>query len=193
MHSQLGQDAWILNKFSTPGYFLEIGAFHPTDLSNTYDLELAGWRGVSVDPVPAGDWAGLRPHTVLVDRVITCDGRDVEFVKGDELGGIREHLDHHRHLVEDKPIVTLPSMSVRDLLTEYDVPRHIQYLSLDTEGSELEILQAFPFDEVAVDAITVEHNFEEPKRTQIRDLLASHGFVLETPMKWDDWYVRPTK
>jgi hypothetical protein len=44
--------------------------------------------------------------------------------------------------------------------------------------------------QVAVDAITVEHNFEEPKRTQIRDLLASHGFVLETAMKWDDWYVR---
>jgi hypothetical protein len=86
----------------------------------------------------------------------------------------------------------MPSMSVRDLLTEYAVPRHIQYLSLDTEGSELEILQAFPFDEVTVDAITVEHNFEEPKRTQIRDLLVSRGFVLETVMKWDDWYGRMT-
>lgn len=189
MPSQLGQDTWILSKYSTPGYFIEIGAFHPRDLSNTEVLEQHGWRGLAVDPFPKGDWS-TRPDTILVESVITGDGRDVRFIKADELGGIESHLVYHKEQVKAKPVVEIPSITPRELIERYSVPQHVHYLSVDTEGSELEILEAFPFDQLTVDAITVEHNFEEPRRTEIREYLESVGFQLDVSERWDDWYVR---
>jgi hypothetical protein len=37
----------------------------------------------------------------------------------------------------------------------------------------------------------VEHNFGEPKRTQIRELLMGLGYVWTHSVQWDDWYARP--
>ena len=65
----------------------------------------------------------------------------------------------------------------------------IHYVSIDTEGSEYEILAAFPFDAYQVGAFTIEHNCEEPKRARIRELLESHGYRFSREQLVDDWYV----
>lgn len=73
---------------------------------------------------------------------------------------------------------------------EHNDPKEIDYLSVDTEGSEFSILSAFDFDAYRIRVITVEHNFT-PAREQIRDLLESRGFVrkMESVSLVDDWYV----
>jgi hypothetical protein len=73
----------------------------------------------------------------------------------------------------------------------------IDYLSLDTEGSEWEILRVFNFDIYTIRLITVEHNYfegtgfpplEKEKKDKIQKFLESRGFVLEKTIKADDWY-----
>ena len=63
-------------------------------------------------------------------------------------------------------------------------------MSIDTEGSEFAILNAFDFDRWRFGALTVEHNFL-PQREAIHTLLVSHGYtrVLAHISKQDDWYV----
>jgi hypothetical protein len=70
-------------------------------------------------------------------------------------------------------------------------PKTIDYLSIDTEGSELEILSAFDFSAHHVRIITVEHN-HSPIRGKLHDLLTSNGFTraFEEFSDWDDWYLR---
>jgi hypothetical protein len=77
-----------------------------------------------------------------------------------------------------------------DLLTKYDAPQVIDYLSIDTEGSELDILSNFDFDYYKFKVITVEHNFTE-QREKINQLLTSKGYkqVLREISAFDDWYV----
>ena len=186
--AQLNQDLWVLQNIRKPGYFVEFGAFHPHTLSNTSLLEEHGWRGVSVDPFPAGDWTE-RPNTTLIKTVVTADGREVEFIKGDELGGIVEHVNSHRDKVADKERVRLPSMTPMQILEQVEAPTTIEYMSIDVEGAELEILEAFPFDAYTVKLLTVEHNYEEQKRTQIRNFLRTKDMHHIAPNKWDDCYV----
>jgi hypothetical protein len=83
------------------------------------------------------------------------------------------------------------TVSLNDLLAGWDAPRRIDYLSLDTEGSELDILQHFDFAARDVRLISVEHN-HTARRRPIFDLLTARGYRrrFETLSSVDDWYVR---
>ena len=83
------------------------------------------------------------------------------------------------------------TVSLDSLLEEYGCPDEIDYLSIDTEGSEYSILQKFNFKKWSFKVITVEHNFTE-MRESIFNLLTKNGYrrVLYDLNSWDDWYVK---
>ena len=82
------------------------------------------------------------------------------------------------------------TISLNDLLDLYDAPKVIDYLSIDTEGSEFEILDNFDFEKYQIRIITVEHAFTI-YRDKIYDLLLTKGYdrKLESVSDFDDWYV----
>jgi hypothetical protein len=77
------------------------------------------------------------------------------------------------------------------LLRKYKSPKYIDYLSIDTEGSEYEILNAFDFNEYKFGIITVEHNYT-PEREKIFTLLSSKGYkrMYQDISLFDDWYIK---
>jgi hypothetical protein len=83
------------------------------------------------------------------------------------------------------------TLSLDDLLSQHNAPRDIGYLSLDTEGSELDILKAFDFDAYKIHVITVEHNHKPDLRSGIHSLLSQNGYkrVFAEVSDFDDWYV----
>jgi FkbM family methyltransferase len=83
------------------------------------------------------------------------------------------------------------TISLEDLLDKYDAPAEIDYLSIDTEGSEYDILSAFNFDKYRFRVITCEHN-HAPQREKILSLLTKNGYVVKHRelSLFDDWYVR---
>jgi FkbM family methyltransferase len=82
------------------------------------------------------------------------------------------------------------TVTLKDLLKQNKAPKLIDYLSIDTEGSELEILKSFDFRQYDVRLITVEHNYRND-RDDIHRLLQSNGFVrkFKAASLVDDWYV----
>jgi hypothetical protein len=84
------------------------------------------------------------------------------------------------------------TITLTELLQSHGAPEVIDYLSIDTEGSEFDILNAFEFNRYRFRVITVEHNFA-PQRGDIYRLLTEHGYrrVAETASRFDDWYVHP--
>jgi hypothetical protein len=84
----------------------------------------------------------------------------------------------------------ISTISLNDLLDKYNAPKEIDYLSIDTEGSEFEILNAFDFSEHKFKIITCEHNFTQ-MRESIYSLLTKNGYgrkYTDLPV-FDDWYV----
>jgi hypothetical protein len=84
------------------------------------------------------------------------------------------------------------TISLLDMLDKYNAPSIIDYMSIDTEGSEYEILKAFDFNRYKFKVISCEHNFTSA-RDSIHRLLESKGYErkYEHLSQWDDWYVRP--
>ena len=82
------------------------------------------------------------------------------------------------------------TVSLLDLLIQAKAPREIDFLSVDTEGSELAILKAFDFSRFRFNAISVEHNFG-PNRSSIRRCLEEAGYrqVHQDISGVDDWFV----
>lgn len=195
--SQLGQDLWVLERsgHKREGFFVEFGATDGVTLSNTWLLEKHfGWTGICADPNPKF-FAQLQDNrTCQVSNACIAgkSGETVEFILADAFGGIAEFADVDTHKAKRQAykseghVISVQTISLDDFLTDNNAPQEIDYLSIDTEGSEYEILKDFPFDKWKIQRMTVEHNFTE-NRLRIRELLEKHGYQC-TERDFDDWY-----
>ena len=197
--AQLGQDLWVIEQsgHKRGGFFVEFGATDGIALSNTYLLETDyGWNGLCSEPNP-GFFKELEKNrrcTVTRDCILGCTGEEVTFILADVYGGVVDYADVDAHSDKRRAYeakgksVKLKTISLDDYLNRYDAPHQIDYISIDTEGSEYEILRNFPFDSWDVEMFTIEHNFT-PQRAQIRDLMEGHGYRC-VEKEWDDWFTR---
>jgi FkbM family methyltransferase len=196
--SQLGQDVEVIKFYNDKenGFFIEIGASDGIELSNTYLLETKyNWKGICCEPIPSRfeKLVVNRPNSICInDAVYNQSGLQVTFDIAhnfDLLSGIAEHIDCHKSTVDsNKSTVQVNTISLLDVLEKAKAPSFIDYMSLDTEGSELEILKAFNFEKYTFGLIDVEHNYIEPRRSEIKTLLLSKGYVYKGENKWDDMY-----
>ena len=106
------------------------------------------------------------------------------------LSGISIDITTHLKVVNETKTnqITVKTISFNDLLEKSNAPLFIDYLSLDTEGSELKILQSVDFQKYTFGLIDVEHNYQEPIKTQIKDLLISNGYIYIRENRFDDCY-----
>lgn len=199
--SQIGQDVFALYRLNWKrgGYFVEFGATNGFDLSNTYLLEKDfGWNGILAEPAKVWheELKSNRSASLDFDCVWNKSGEIVNFTVAQEAeySTISSFTDKDAHASARNKGETFPvkTISLNDLLKRHGAPSTIDYLSIDTEGSELEILEAFDFNQYAISVITCEHNFS-CQRAKIYKLLSSHGFirVFEGFSRWDDWYIHP--
>jgi FkbM family methyltransferase len=187
--SQIGQDKWVLETMFpgvTDGYFLDVGSGHGTFHSNTVELERRGWSGICVDPFPTS--METRTCQVFKEVVWSVPGQIMTFQKAEGLGGLADTLDRWKDEAMKAPSVEITTTTLDDLLTRAKAPAFIHFLSLDIEGAELEALRAFPFDRIRVGAMAIEHNYEEPKRTQLIEFLAQKGYRRTHEFNQDDFF-----
>jgi len=200
--AQLFQDLFVLwsTKEKRRGYFVDIGACDGVFLSNTLLLERDyGWRGIVAEPNPifATKLKKNRRAFVSTQCVWSVSGKRLAFKQVAEpeystLQDIDPQDSHEGRGTRSKfTTVEVRSISLNDLLAKAKAPSNIDFLSLDTEGSELEILQATDLKKWRFGHICVEHNFT-PRRREIFELLSRNGYTRVMPhiSRWDDWYVR---
>lgn len=197
--SQNGQDlfALLINDFKFEGYFIEIGATNGVALSNTYLLENKfNWTGLLVEP------AKIWHNDLFVNRKCHISTKCVHDTSGDEvifnetkkrsLSTIDSYSKNDAwgsSRVSGKKY-KVETITLNDLIEQFKLPEVIDFLSIDTEGSELDILSQVNFSRYRFRAITCEHNFTS-NRERIYSLLTRNGYerVYEDLSLGDDWYV----
>lgn len=197
--SQIGQDLDVAKfyNFKKNGFFVEIGASDGIRLSNTYFLEkILDWKGICSEPVPYkfNLLVKNRPNSFCSSRpVYSTSNQLVTFSISnycDDLSGISDHIDAHTEMVNaNKTDLVAVTISLTELLDQGKAPSFIEYLSLDTEGSEMEILKGVDHEKYKFGIIDVEHNYIEPRRTEMREYLISKGYKLEKENQHDDRYM----
>lgn len=197
---QRSKDGYIMfpNKNSTDfkvtyGTFLEIGCWQGTHYSQSKELEDAGWSGICVDPFP---FLFENRKATLISKAVSKDGKPREFVKvfrdrrcgGDVsyFSGFKDSIAFHWPLIEkhcDYIIGNVETIRFGDIGT----PLHTNFLSVDTEGSELEIISSIDFSRYSFDMIMFEHNGVD---VGVAALLESKGYKLFKRLEIDDIFVR---
>lgn len=175
-YSQCGQDLYVYNTFfkdAECGFYVDIGAHDGKDKSNTLLFEQLGWDGVCIEPLP---WVYERLTQNRTCRCINavvsiCPEDTVEFcaIEGysEMLSGIIQCYDQ-RHIErilreEQSTGSTRKKITVKNLrFGELELPSNIDYLSLDTEGCELDILSSIDFSASYIKVISFENNYNEP-------------------------------
>lgn len=198
-NSQIEQERWVFAMCNgrRDGRFAEIGAFDGVLHSNSYFLESAhGWQGVCVEPNPAL-FARLhesRSAICLERAVYRVSDQILSFIPSQEIGTLAEFANSDRY-AEDRAeaanrhgLIEVKTISFAEIAAMSDFAETgFDYVSLDTEGSELDILRTIDLARHRIALLTIEHNFVEPRREQMRLLLAEAGYEWLN-VGFDDWY-----
>lgn len=198
--SQLGQDilALSVNGIKERGYFVEFGATDGVELNNTFILEKKfGWTGILCEPGRVWHKDLARNRNSFIDTRCVSSQSDefIDFAQAPNamLSTIVDfkESDLHAEARANSLVYQVKTVSLRDLLRTYNAPFEIDFLSIDTEGSEYSILRDFDFGEYSFNVICVEHNYTIA-RDKLFNLLVNNGYrrVHMNLSKFDDWYIR---
>lgn len=179
MYSQLGQDVWALKQCGSKrnGVFIEIGAHDGIELSNTLLIERDyEWNGICVE-------ANEDSYDRLVgNRQCQCMHRAAWGSSGESVRFHRNTIDPMFSSVAVLGGDAVETVSLNDLCDM--VGGVVDYISIDTEGTEPQILSTFDCDRYNVKCMSVEHNYVERNAQWLRAWFVDNGYEVQW-CKWD--------
>lgn len=186
--SQAGQDKWVIEQtdHKTNGFFVDIGAYDGIESSNTLTLEkYYDWNGICIEPNSS---AFLSLDEIRKSQNFLCACRDYngfcQFI-GDRVIGSKGGCE---------------CFLLEDLLQKANAPYDIDYVSLDVEGLEYEILNSFDFTKRNIKLWTIEHNLylgDDTLKKQVKEIMINNGYELAVENvthngidPFEDWYIK---
>lgn len=206
-YSQFGQDKYVIEKIfkgKKNGIFMDIGAADGINDSNSYALEKEfGWNGICIEPIiEKFEILKKNRNCILINGCIFNQEAEVDFSvvtfydRNDTgLSGIINTYDQrHLKLIEDQfknrkgnqKTIKVKTFKFNDICEKYNF-NHIDFLSIDTEGSEKLILQSIDFAKIRIDVITIENNYKD---SEIKKILEDKGYTCIALLGVDELYVK---
>ena len=171
------------------GFFVEVGANHPTEGSQTWHLEQAGWTGVLVEPQPdlAAFLVTARKNAKVFATACTSPddaGQSVPL----HVDGARSGLSRDRMAPGARTdyVIVVPTRTLDSILEEAGAPVPIDLLSVDVEGHEIEVLRGFNFGHWQPLLIMVEDHVGSLRTHRF---LKANGYRLIRRIGNNGWYV----
>jgi FkbM family methyltransferase len=202
-NSQIGQDKFIDEYFDKKEglTFLDIGAHDGVSISNTFFLEKERkWKGICVEAQPS-EFQKLKSNrncTCVNVAVSDYNGEtDFIYVEGyaNMLSGISDdyNLSHMQRIRNEVSTyggaintIKVPVRTLQSILDEHNT-HEIDFCSIDTEGSEFNIIKSIDFDKTEIKVFIIENNYGEKN---IEEFLVEKGYYLYKKIEWDDVFVK---
>jgi FkbM family methyltransferase len=197
-YSQSEQDKWVAEFFNYKknGYFIEVGAYDGIQTSNTYFLEKElEWTGICIEADP----------TIFYELYKNRKTKNINIAVSNFNGYCP--FDKAKLAISDiqNNNKMIPCSTLNEILLKNNADKHIDYLSLDIEGSEYDALESLDFNYWNIVLITVEHNLyctNSDQKNKIYNILSSNNFIRakedvvcldKNPLfynkPYEDWYI----
>ena len=170
-YSQDGEDMMLQTyyegKRDYKGFYVDIGAHHPYRFSNTAFFYNKGWRGINVEPAPSlfSSFKKYRKRDINLNVGVSDSNSSNHFyVFNDQaLNTFDEKIAEERHSNNDRykivSKIEIKTYTLEDILEKY-LPnnQHIDFLTIDVEGLDLNVLKSNNWNKFHPDFILVECN-----------------------------------
>ena len=191
-YSQGGEDAIVMKTFLylldiKKGFYLDIGAFHPYKHSNTYLLYKAGWSGINIDPRPGFKalFDKHKPRDINIEAGIGEKNSAMTYYivgKDSTMNTFsRTNLERLNLLGQVQSTIDVMVYKLSFLLESYPAVKEIDYLNIDAEGFELQVLSGLDFTIHPPKVISIEQNdvltFSDVLNSEVNGFLASKSYV----------------
>jgi FkbM family methyltransferase len=202
-------DTFLKNSSEQGGFFVELGALDGSKYSNTWVLEkILGWRGLLIEPNPANfeQVRYNRPNAIAINTAVCSTIQEVHFLISDpdrpDRGGILEFMgdeflktSHPSFDAHDQNQVNaLPRTTCLPLQLVFDLFRitNIDFLSLDVEGAEFEVIKTLNLTRTYIKWIVIEAWGKNPdKDAMVKNYVMSTGlYEFHGHVVHNDWFVR---
>ncbi len=190
-HSQCGQDQFIRETFfpnKIDGVFVDVGAYDGQTFSNTLAFERLGWRGLCVEPLPDAFRKLKDTRHAICENVAAANFDGLVLfteadcpINGKMLSGLSHHMDVSRIDGLPKNEYRVRALSLSQLLSRHALT-HVDFMSIDVEGSELLVLKGLDFDRFDVSVLAIEDNRAGP---EIPTFMHDKGYTLVTRLEQD--------
>jgi len=195
-YSQCSQDEYLENNFFKGyknGFYVDVGAHDGVDINNTLYFEKNNnWRGINIEPIKKvfDLLVKNRPNDININCAVVNHNGETEFYLNEGctemLSGIKDkydkrHLERLNNENNEKSCTTqIIKVITKKLETIFDENKisHVNYLSIDVEGAEFEVIKSINFDKVFIDIIGFENNFTDVSIPIIL-FLENNGFKLD--------------
>ena len=184
-YSQTGEDAILAHLLfgCDSGFYVDVGAFHPVTLSNTYYFYQRGWMGINIEPTPGqiALFKKLRPRDInLASAVSRARGRIrlTTFNEPAVNSADKQMIDRHIKTGQFHPTgeIVVEAYPLAEILENYIPPgKELTFLSVDVEGMELEVLESNDWDRFRPRFIAVE--WLEPPSVKVAMSTGVHDFL----------------
>lgn len=190
-YSQFAEDVTVGRLFpkSFKGFFVDVGCFHPKKYNNTYRLYKKGWRGINIDidPIKIEGFNLVRPKdTNIATAVGNIDGEMEYYSNG--FYSLTSSLDQtfaekkFRNSKKEFVVKKTPCHKLTTLIEQTDYKdREIDFLSVDAEGYDIEVLKSLDFEKYKPKLIAVESHhqlFYKIQETDVYKFLTSLDYTL---------------
>jgi FkbM family methyltransferase len=170
------------------GYFVEVGANDPRERSQTWHLEQAGWSGVLIEPQP--ELAGLlRANRSAKVYAVACSSpENASRALPLHVAGPLSSLDRERMAPGSAPerVIMVPAKTLDSVLEDAGCPPEFDFLSIDVEGHELEVLRGFSFKRWRPRLILLEDHVADLSKHRF---LKAAGYRIIRRYEINGWYV----
>jgi FkbM family methyltransferase len=164
-------------------FYIEIGGSEPIVGSNSYLFEKLKCDGIIIEASTesCNEIKKIR-NCKVINHLLSNGVKSYDFVEftgnSKGLSGIRTKLDvspsqsSNQYFIKNRL-----STKLQTILNTENIS-HINFLSVDVEGHEKQVLEGIDFSKTQVDVITVEYNYDSIKKNELAEYLSQYGFIL---------------
>jgi len=175
----------ILGADKRDGFYVDVGAYHPSHGSNTYFFYRYGWQGINIEPRPGSKalFDKMRPRDINLEVGVSLTKGELTYYVIDETSTMNsfskeflESIGSSKLIRQELKVCVYPLADILESYLQQD--RQIDFMSVDVEGHDLHVLKSNDWERFRPSILVIEDSCDDPQHSEIVSFMQSQGYTI---------------